>query len=737
MEFKEYLAIIRRRWLLFFPIFLLIVGAHLVWVSYRQKDRYTATSKVILGEGESSFRGNNNLPINPVERLSLITKEATLTHRPVMEHTARLALGEAEFQSSEFSAEHFASRIESAREMAREKFGEGSEGHLRLVNYLRGHTMVETNRDRQIADLTVEADTEDLALLFSWALAEGAFQFHNEKAREHLADYLVEIQSKIAEAEAEVDSAAASLDEIKEATAIADLNSQEKLIQEQLYAYRGKEATLEAEARTNDKKIQSRLQKQSWDQRVDINEAKLLTSRRLEQIRDQLFQIKLGFETRVTELSPEHPEMKKLRGEMIGLENALADEQNNLIKERFQAFSDETNRLINANAGLTLQREVYKEQQARLKNELDQLHELRKKFAPREAAYSDAKERLAALHSMEKEVRWQADSRVGSVIVYDPAASAVPVMLPGGGVGPLTLTILMAFIFALGVVYIVEYVDTRVKNEHDIRRHLNLPLLGIIPKEIEQDRLLIDAPLQCEISEKFNTAATLLQSTANDLGIRALMVCSAIAREGKTTVSINLAVALARKGLRVVLIDGDLRISQIHNLLRVPNHVGLSTALDSRVNAQQMIEGVLTEDDYEGRAPKVTNLVQSTVVPNLDVLPSGPPVSDPVILLDPARLQKLVADLKQSYDFVIFDTPPINKVGDALTISSAIDGSVFVVGAGQAEQHEVTWAKHLLTNVQSNILGVFLNKFSKQKGGEYYYYYYYNDKKRKRIKSRA
>lgn len=737
MEFKEYLAIIRRRWLLFFPIFMLIVGAHLVWVSYRQKDRFTATSKVILGEGEASFRGSNNMPVNPVERLSLVTKEATLSHRPVLEQAGRLVLGEVEFESSEFEPEGFASRIESARAIAKEMFGEGPDAHGRLVDYLRAHAMVETNRDRQIADLTVEADSEPMALLLSWALAEGAFQFHNDKAREHLSDYLVEIRDKIGKAEAELAVASTGLDDVKNATAVEDLSAQEKLIQEMDYAYRSKEAQLEAQVRTNDKKIQVRLQNQSWDQRADIDEAKLLTSRRLEQIRDQLFQVKLLYETRVTELSPEHPEMKKIRGEMVGLENALADEQNNLIKERYQAFSDETNRLINANAGLQLQREVYREQQTRLKSELTELQSLRKQFAPREAAFADARERLTNLQNMEKEVRWQADSRLGSVIVYDPAASASPVRLPGGGVGPLTLTILMAFIFALGVVYIVEYVDTRVKNEHDIRRHLNLPLLGIIPKEIEQDRLLMDAPLQCEISEKFNTAATLLQSTANDLGIRALMVCSAIAREGKTTVSVNLAVALARKGLRVVLIDGDLRISQVHNLLRVPNHVGLSTALDSRVNAQQMIEGVLTEDDVDGRAPKVTNLVQSTSVPNLDVLTSGPPVADPVLLLDPARLQKLVADLKQSYDFVIFDTPPINKVGDALTISSAVDGSVFVVGAGQAEQHEVTWAKHLLTNVQSNILGVFLNKFSKQKGGEYYYYYYYNDKKRKRIKSRA
>ena len=75
----------------------------------------------------------------------------------------------------------------------------------------------------------------------------------------------------------------------------------------------------------------------------------------------------------------------------------------------------------------------------------------------------------------------------------------------------------------------------------DCEIHLNLPLLGVIPKENDYDRLLTEAPPQSEISEKFNTAATLLQSISGDLGLKSVMVCSAIAREGKTTVSINLA----------------------------------------------------------------------------------------------------------------------------------------------------------------------------------------------------
>ncbi len=729
MEFKEYLAIIRRRWLLFFPIFVLIVGAHLVWVSYSQRNHFSATSKVILGSGE----GQNQPPIgiNVLDGLSLSTKESTLTHRPVLEVAAALVTGESNFESAEFNEGEFQQTIEQGRRAIKTKYPDPQTAHSRVIESLTNVVSVSTSRDREIADITAEGESEAVALLLSWAMAEGAYQFHNEKARETVTSYIDNLQAKIAQAERLVERAA------REVTP-QDLSSQEKLIREAILEYKDRDAELDAMVRKQDKVIQERISKNSWDRRDDAHEALLVTNKRMELLREELFKVKLTYETKIPTLAPEHPDMKQIRAKMIGLENAIAEEQGNLIQERFQRFSAKTRELISERGSMQLSREVYREQVERLQGELREVQDLRRQYAPKEAALADARERLANLREVEKEVRWYADSRLGSVIVYDPAIKATPVVLRGGGFGPLTLTMLMAFIFALGIVYIVEYVDTRMKNEHDIRRHLNLPLLGIIPKEPENDRLLVDAPLQSEISEKFNTAATLLQSVSSDLGIRALMVCSAIAREGKTTVSINLAVALARKGARVVLIDGDLRISQVHNLLRVPNHAGLSTVLDSRVNASQLLEGVMTDEELEGRQLGALNLVQSSGVENLDILPAGPQVADPVVLLDPTRLQRLVAELKQSYDFVIFDTPPINKVGDALTISSAVDGSVFVVGAGQAEQQEVTWAKHLLTNVQSNILGVFLNKFTKQRGGgEYYYYYYYNDKKRKRVKSRA
>lgn len=737
MEFKEYLAIIRRRWLLFFPIFVLIVGAHLVWVTYGQQTRYAATSKVILGADRSMASGGSKLLPLPLHELSKETKEATITDYPVLRTAAELIRGDRVFASKAFREGAFPEQIRNAQERMRARYGEGEAGLKGLIRSMEGNVRTQS-MDQEIVKINVERPDPEEALLVSWAMVEGATQYHNEKARENIDEFLKDLETKVDEAQQELTVANNRLSAVRENMKVSNFDDEEKLIRKRMFALDDQDNSLVARIKKNDRIIQYRLQEQSFKGRVDnVDPAKLASSVRVEQIKDRLFQAKLDLEAQIASLSPKHPDVQRARSNIAGLEKQLAAAQDAVLSEKYKVFSQETNNVIKENALYGLEREVLAERKSQLGEQLVQLNAKRQEYGPVEASYNGAKDRITELRKMEKEVNLFAKSRLGSVVVYDPAKEAKPVQLRGGGYGPLTLTMLMAFIFALGVVYVVEYVDTRVKSEHDIRRHLNLPLLGIIPRESSHSSLLTDAPPQCEISEKFNTAATLIQTVSSELNLQTLMVCSAIAREGKTTVSVNLAIALARKGARVVLVDGDLRISQIHNILRLPNHVGLANALDTRINPEQLIDGMLTEDQFEGRQSSAVDYVQRTHIDNLYALTSGPPCAEPVHLMESARLNRVVAELKSEFDFVIFDTPPINKVGDALSISQVTDGSVFVVGSGQAEQHDVMWAKHLLTNVQSNILGVFLNKYAKTKGSEYYYYYYYNNQKRKKIRNRV
>jgi len=738
MEFKEYLAIIRRRWLLFFPIFLLIIGAHLTWVSYVQKNRFAATSKIVIGNDDAvAASGLESFPASPWKGLSRNTKEATLGDYPVLRRAAELARGDVPFQSPQFVEGKLSSRVTDGVQQVGARYGGSDEELERLIADIFASLDLEALSEGQIVAVTCEGEDPLTPLVFSWAVAEAASQFHNEKARENVTRYLDEIGVRIASAKADMEASQIQLAAAQQETGIANFDDKQRVILDAIYRLEEQDSRLQANIRKNDRLIQYRLQQQSFGGRIETAEiARMDEDPEIARIRTRLIEAKIDLDTKLGSLSERNPEVQQSRAVVTGLEKLLAESQDRLLGDRYEHFTHETNDLIKENTLHSLERQVLAERIGELNAQLIDLNRQRQEYAPVEFAFEESQRHLEDLRSTEKKARWIAAGQLGSVMVHDPAMQVRPVMRGGSGFGPLTLTMLMAFIFALGIVYVVEYVDTRVKSEHDIRRYLNLPLLGIIPKETGPSRILTEAPPQSEISEKFNTAATLIQSASRELNLRSLMVCSAIAREGKTTVSVNLAVALARKGAKVVLIDGDLRLSQVHNLLGVANHIGLSNLLDGRVSPERMIEGVLSDDEYAGRGPSALGVVQRTHVANLDVISSGPPTSDPVQLLESGRLSRVVAELKQRYDFVIFDTPPINKVGDALTISSVVDGSVFVVGSGQAEQQDVAWAKHLLSNVQANVLGVFLNKFSKQRGGEYYYYYS-DSKRRKRAKSFA
>jgi capsular exopolysaccharide synthesis family protein len=182
------------------------------------------------------------------------------------------------------------------------------------------------------------------------------------------------------------------------------------------------------------------------------------------------------------------------------------------------------------------------------------------------------------------------------------------------------------------------------------------------------------------------------------------MVTSTNPQEGKTVTSINLAVALARQGKRTLLVDGDMRVPSIHASLTLPSSPGLSEVLSGAVPVTA--EGVL----------------QDCEVANLKVLVCGVQPESPYELLDPTRTGPLAAQLREQFEVIVFDTPPVLRTGDALKISSVADQTVFVVEAGRTEQRQASWAKRLLTNVGARVTGVVLNG-AVTEAEEYYYYY--------------
>jgi protein-tyrosine kinase len=222
---------------------------------------------------------------------------------------------------------------------------------------------------------------------------------------------------------------------------------------------------------------------------------------------------------------------------------------------------------------------------------------------------------------------------------------------------------------------------------------------------LDKYKLVVHTDPKSPVSEAYRTLRTNIQFLSLDNPIKTIIVTSAGPGEGKTTTVINLAIAMAQSGSKVLLIDGDLRKPALHRIFSIPNEPGLTYVLVSGL-------------DYKGG-------VSPTYIEGLEILPVGIIPPNPSELLASNKMKQLLNEVRRDYDFVLMDTSPAAIVTDACILSTMVDGTILVCASGQAPIDGAKRAKELLENVNANIIGVVLNKIpTNQKGYSQYYYYY-------------
>ncbi len=261
----------------------------------------------------------------------------------------------------------------------------------------------------------------------------------------------------------------------------------------------------------------------------------------------------------------------------------------------------------------------------------------------------------------------------------------------------------LALLVGALVAWAVERLDSTIRTEHDIRAYVNLPLLGVIPHAPrEDDRLVLHADPRSRLVEPFNTAAALLEGRCAEAGAKLVAVTSARPGNGKSTVAANLAVSLARGLARVLLVDADLRRPSQHRLLGLAEATGLSSYLT-------------------GAADVLDQVLVSTEMENLTVLPAGPALQNPIPFLRSERLRVVLPELRERFDFVIVDLPPVRSAADTLILAPALDGVLLVLGAGETGKDDATASKRLLRDARGKLLGCVLNKATVYSRGYYSY----------------
>lgn len=270
---------------------------------------------------------------------------------------------------------------------------------------------------------------------------------------------------------------------------------------------------------------------------------------------------------------------------------------------------------------------------------------------------------------------------------------------------------LLGLVFGVGLALLLSRLDRRLKDAKEIEE-MGVPVIGVLPSMADMEMggnkdFVAHTEPRSFVSENCRNIRTNLMFLAMERPLETLAITSANPEEGKTTVTINLAISFAQSGKRVLIVETDLRRPRLAKSFDLPKEVGVTNVL---------LGGM-----------KLSEAVHSTHVPNLSVLACGPIPPNPSELLHHAAFAKLIGDTKSMFDFVIFDTPPLGAVTDAAIIGKQVDGTMLVAKADQTSKDAFKGIVRQLRALGTAIVGATFNAFVPIKGynGGYTYYYAY------------
>lgn len=462
----------------------------------------------------------------------------------------------------------------------------------------------------------------------------------------------------------------------------------------------------EAQAKFND--LQQQLQ--SSNLQSVLGEATYYQS-----LLNQYQQIEGQLATESARLQPDNPALQSLLEKRSNLQNLLQTEANRVIGKASGSISvaQARNRAISQSI-------------AGVNQNIEQLTGVSRQYADLTRELAIATDSLNRFSSRQEALRIDAAQQ------EIPWELVKPASLDRDGAGNpkntqaidkvrfLVLIAVLAILLGVGVGLLAEISQDVLQSKDEAKRFAKLPLLGTIPfngvrpdtnamsklfsKKLEDDEISRAQSVQTlsAFNEAFRSVYKNIRLSANvNHPVRSLAISSAETGEGKTTIAVNLALAAAAMGQRVLLVDADLRYPQVHEHLGLPNRLGLSEVMTANVDTKIALQ-------------------QSPQRDNLMVLTAGQLVVDPTEILTSNKMRHLAEQFQMVFDLVIYDAPPVLGLADASLVAAHTDGLVLVVQIGKTKRSAVTQVLEEVSISSGTVLGLVANRV-KDAGVPYQY----------------
>ncbi len=434
----------------------------------------------------------------------------------------------------------------------------------------------------------------------------------------------------------------------------------------------------------------------------------------LESLRAKQAELKLQVADLSTQFGPAYPKLAQLNSQLKEIDSQIMAEMKKIqakVRGQYMTALRRENMLHDA-------LEKQKQEANKLNESAIEYNLLKRDAETYRALYEGILERL-------KEAGVSAGLKSNNFRIVD---SARPPTYPIEPNIPRNLgfALILGMASGVGLAFLLDGLDNTIRTTEQAQNISGLASLGMIPLGSKSARegpnakrlviasskeaveLVTQVRPQSQMAESYRALRTSLLLSNLGSPPKVIMVTSALPQEGKTTTSINTAVVLAQKGVRVLLIDADLRRPSIHKTLGMGPRSGLSNVLTGSTDMEQAI-------------------TRTTILPNLFVLPAGTPPPNPAELLASANMRDVLAKLCDQYDHIVLDTPPALSVTDAVVLSPRADAVILVIRSGKTTKQALRRARDILAQVNAKVVGVLLNAVDLS-SPDYYYYYEYQGK---------